>query len=70
MSRDEHIDQTSGEELARLLVNKSKPRRARSTTALFAILLVLLGVLIGVPLGRATAPTEPTPVVVDEGTGG
>ena len=69
MSKDEERDQTSGDELARLLAKKGRPRRARSTTALIAVLLVLLGVLIGVPLGRATAPSEPTPVVVDEGTG-
>lgn len=69
MSRDDDLDRTSGEELTRLLAQKSRPRRARSTTALIAVLLVLLGVLIGVPLGRATAPAEPTPVVVDEANG-
>lgn len=68
MSRDEEIDQSSGEELARLLAKKGKPRRARSTTALIAALLVLLGVLIGLPLGRATAPTAPIPVVVEQET--
>lgn len=69
MIRNDELDQTSGEELARLLAKKGRPRRARSTTALLAVLLVLLGVLIGVPLGRATAPTESTPVVVDQGAG-
>ena len=70
MSRDDQLDQTSGEELTRLLAAKSKPRRARSTSALIAVLLVLLGVLIGVPLGRATAPSAPTSVVVDQESDG
>lgn len=51
-------DETSGEELARMLARRGKRGRARSTSVLLAVLLVLLGVLIGVPLGRATAPTD------------
>lgn len=69
MSNDEHVHQeTSGEELARILAKRSKPQRARSTSVLLAVLLVLLGVLIGVPLGRASAPAppEPAPVVQED----
>lgn len=62
MSENQSVstDETAGEELARVLARKGKRGRAKSTTALIAVLLVLLGVLIGVPLGRATAPGNGT----------
>lgn len=66
---DDDVTDASGEELAQLLAKRSKPQRARSTTALIAALLILFGVLIGIPLGRATAPQSPqvTPVVSEQG---
>ncbi len=66
---DDEVRDASGEELAQLLAKRNKPGRARSTTILIAVLLVLFGVLVGVPLGRATAPQSPetTPVTVNEG---
>ena len=69
MSEDQDMshEETSGEELARILARRSKPGRAKSTTALLAILLVLLGVLIGVPLGRATAPSDAPPGSSEQG---
>ncbi len=68
MNNDE-VQAAPGEELAQLLAKRNKPGRARSTTVLIAVLLVLFGVLMGVPLGRATAPQSPetTPVVLSEG---
>lgn len=66
-----HEQETSGEELARILARRTKPGRARSTTVLLAVLLVLLGVLIGIPLGRASAPTTgPTTAVVERDDAG
>jgi hypothetical protein len=58
MSKNEEreIESTAGEELAQILARKGPRTRAKSTTALLAVLLVLLGVLIGVPIGRASAP--------------
>ncbi len=66
---DDDVQGASGEELAQLLAKRNKSGRARSTTILIAVLLVLFGVLIGVPLGRASAPqpAETTPVVLNEG---
>jgi hypothetical protein len=56
--RDMTMQETSSEELAQILARRGKKGRARSTTVLIAVLLLLFGVLIGVPLGRATAPTD------------
>lgn len=53
--------ESSGEELARILAKRNKPSRARSTSILIGVLLILLGVLIGVPLGRASAPPTAPP---------
>lgn len=58
---------TAGEELAQILAKKGPRARAKSTTALLAILLVLLGVLLGVPIGRATAPTDGPPGTSESG---
>ena len=58
---------TSGEELAQILAKKGPRTRAKSTTALLAVLLVLLGVLIGVPLGRASAPSDGGPGTSESG---
>lgn len=55
------VESSAGEELAQILAKKGPRTRAKSTTALLAVLLVLLGVLIGVPLGRASAPSDGGP---------
>jgi hypothetical protein len=63
MSNNEDVtsEEASSDDLVALLAKRGKQGRAKSTTVLFAVLLVLLGVLIGVPLGRASAPSpEPT----------
>lgn len=61
------MDGTAGEELAQILAKKGRRTRAKSTTALLAVLLVLLGVLIGVPLGRASAPSDGGPGTSESG---
>lgn len=43
----------SDEDLTAILARTGKRKRARSTTVLFAVLLVLVGVLIGVTIGVA-----------------
>jgi len=60
MSEDPNTNPTesASDELAQILAKRSKPGRARSTTVLIAVLLLLFGVLIGVPVGRATAPAD------------
>jgi hypothetical protein len=55
---------TSNDDLVALLAKRGKQGRAKSTTLLIAVLLVLLGVLIGVPLGRASAPS-PEPAITE-----
>jgi hypothetical protein len=69
MSKNEEreIESTAGEELAQILARKGPRTRAKSTTALLAVLLVLLGVLIGVPIGRASAPSDGGPGTSESG---
>lgn len=51
MSESEYptAKEASDDELASLLARRTTRGRAKSTTVMIAILLVLLGVLIGVP---------------------
>jgi hypothetical protein len=42
------------DDLTTLLAGRSRRRRARSTTVLWVVLILLIGVLIGVGLGRAS----------------
>jgi len=58
MSDDVSADnaaQTS-DDLASLLAKRGKKTRARSTSILIGVLLVLIGVLVGIGIGRASAP--------------
>ncbi len=43
------------DDLPALLAARSRGRRARSTTVLWVVLILLIGVLIGVGLSRASA---------------
>lgn len=64
MSEDEQmiesqaIDQASGsgDELVVLLSKRGNKERARSTSILTGVLILLIGVFIGIGLGRATSP--------------
>ena len=58
MSDDVSADSAaqSSDDLVSLLAKRGKKTRARSTAILIGVLLVLIGVLVGIGIGRASAP--------------
>jgi hypothetical protein len=46
-------------EMRKLIERAQAPRSKRSTRILWAVVLVLVGILIGVVLGRASVMTDP-----------
>ena len=50
-------------EMRKLIERAQAPRSKRSTRVLRAVILVLVGVLIGVILGRASVMTDPVAAV-------
>ncbi len=53
--------QDGDDDLATLLGKRAPRKRSKLTTTLGAVLLVLLGVLLGVQIGRASAGPAVTP---------
>ena len=58
MSDDVSADSATqaSDDLASLLAKRGKKTRARSTSILMGVLLVLIGALVGIGIGRASAP--------------
>lgn len=54
-SSDEHSGRLADDDLTVLLAQRAPRRRARSTTILIVLLIFVLGMIIGVPLGRMSA---------------